>query len=308
MNRLKTESADCRNKYIDDTFLAEESNDKPEEMIEHQYTKLGAVCIYFVPLWLDNLNQSDIDMKKLLLISNSASQGQPYLGYAAEEIGRFLGPVGREVLFVPYAAITYSWDEYVDKVNKALGGVGVHVTGLHTCKEPLQAIASAQAIMVGGGNTWALLNELQDMGAIQLIRERVLLAEIPYVGWSAGSNLACPTIMTTNDMPICEPVSTDALGLISFQINPHYLDAHPEGYGGETREQRIREFVKYNPDHYVLGLREGSMLHITGDKIFLRGEHTARLFHYPLHYDNPLEVDPGTLEYSERELSSEIFK
>ena len=105
-------------------------------------------------------------MKKLLLISNSASQGQPYLGYAAEEIGRFLGPVAQDVLFVPYAAITCSWDEYVAKVNNALGGYGVNVTGLHTYEKPLQAIASAQAIMVGGGNTWALLKQLQDMGCL----------------------------------------------------------------------------------------------------------------------------------------------
>ena len=162
-------------------------------------------------------------MKKLLLISNSASQGQPYLGYAAEEIGRFLGPVAQDVLFVPYAAITYSWDEYVAKVNNALGGVGVNVTGLHTYDKPLQAIASAPAIMVGGGNTWALLKQLQDMGAMKLIRERVLEDGIPYVGWSAGSNLACPTIMTTNDMPICNPDTTQALGLISFQIRADAL-------------------------------------------------------------------------------------
>ena len=262
--------------------------------------KRGAVYFYFVPLRLDYLNHSSIDMKKLLLISNSASQGQPYLGYAAEEIGRFLGPVAQDVLFVPYAAITYSWDEYVAKVNNALGGVGVNVTGLHTCDKPLQAIASAQAIMVGGGNTWALLKQLQDMGAMKLIRERVLEDGIPYVGWSAGSNLACPTIMTTNDMPICNPDTTQALGLISFQINPHYLDAHPEGHGGETREQRIREFVKYNPNCDVLGLREGSMLHITGDKITLWGERTARLFNYPTFYDNPLEIEPGVLAYSEK--------
>lgn len=262
--------------------------------------KRGAVYFYFVPLRLDYLNQYSIDMKKLLLISNSASQGQPYLGYAAEEIGRFLGPVAQDVLFVPYAAITYSWDEYVAKVNNALGGVGVNVTGLHTYDKPLQAIASAQAIMVGGGNTWALLKQLQDMGAMKLIRERVLEDGVPYVGWSAGSNLACPTIMTTNDMPICNPDTTQALGLISFQINPHYLDAHPEGHGGETREQRIREFVKYNPNCDVLGLREGSMLHITGDKITLWGERTARLFNYPTFYDNPLEIEPGVLAYSEK--------
>lgn len=239
-------------------------------------------------------------MKKLLLISNSASQGQPYLAYAAEEIGQFLGPAGQEVLFVPYAAITYSYDEYVAKVNKALARVGVTVRGLHTYTEPLQAIASAKAIMVGGGNTFALLKQLQDMGALQIIRERVLQAGIPYVGWSAGSNLACPTIMTTNDMPICQPASFRALNMVDFQINPHYLDAHPEGHGGETREQRILEFITYNPDVYVVGLREGSMLQITGGEtndrteshIKLWGEKPARIFHYGKEI---VEIAPGEL-------------
>ena len=228
---------------------------------------------------------------KLLLISNSASPGESYLEKAKEDLGKLLNTkqVKENVLFVPYAAVTYSFDEYVTKVNAALEPVGIKVHGIHTCKSPIEAVREASAIFVGGGNTWQLTRMMQEQGLIEAIRERVKEG-IPYAGWSAGSNVACPTLSTTNDMPITEPQSFHALRLVPFQINPHYLDAHPADHGGETREMRIQEYIIANPDVYVAGLREGSRLLIEGDSIELRGEKPMRLFK---HGNEPREIKPG---------------
>lgn len=226
---------------------------------------------------------------RLLLISNSASPGETYLEKPGADIARHLGDAKGDVVFIPFAGVTMTFDDYVTKVNAALAPHGVKVRGIHTFDEPLRAIAEAKAIMIGGGNTFRLLKMMQESGIINAIRERVK-AGVPYVGWSAGANVACPTICTTNDMPIVEPLSFEALGFVPFQINPHYLDAHPEGHGGETREQRIREYLVANPGVRVVGLREGSRMFYEGDKLTLVGEHTARLF---LFGDEPREVAPS---------------
>jgi dipeptidase E len=133
------------------------------------------------------------------------------------------------------------------------------------------------AIVVGGGNTWQLLKMIQDLGLTEPIRKKVLEGT-PYIGWSAGSNLACPTLRTTNDMPVTEPRSFKAFGLVPFQINPHYLDANPMGHAGETREQRIEEFIHVNPGVYVVGLREGTMLLVENHRMKLIGPRKARIF------------------------------
>lgn len=216
---------------------------------------------------------------KLLLISNSASPGESYLEKPLQDIKRFLGAVTDNIIFIPFAGVTVEYDAYTAKVNNALAAIGLKVTGIHTCSNPIEAVMKASAIFVGGGNTFMLTRMMQQMGLIQAIRERVL-AGVPYIGWSAGSNVTCPTICTTNDMPIVEPESFRAFNLIPFQINPHYLDAHPDGHGGETREQRILEYIKANPHMYVAGLREGSRLWVEGEKIELLGERTMRLFKY----------------------------
>lgn len=215
--------------------------------------------------------------RRLLLISNSASPGEKYLERPAEDIASFFGDAKDDVVLIPYAAVTYSFDEYVDKVNKALGHLGVHVRGVHQSSDPKEAIRSAKGIFVGGGNTWQLLNMMQEQGLVEVIREEVMAGK-PYAGWSAGSNVACPTIMTTNDMPIVQPRSMNALNLVPFQINPHYLDAHPSDHGGETREVRILEFITANPDTYVAGLREGCRFMVEGERMTLRGEKSVRLF------------------------------
>ena len=152
---------------------------------------------------------------------------------------------------------------------------------------------NATAIIVGGGNTFHLLHHLYENDLLDVIRERVN-AGIPYLGWSAGSNVACPTIMTTNDMPIIRPRDFAALDLVSFQINPHYLDAHPSGHAGETREQRLLEYIEVNPDVFVLGLREGTMLKIDGPSVRLIGDKPVRVFRRG---SDPTEHDPGPLEF-----------
>ncbi|WP_329904748.1 dipeptidase PepE [Porphyromonas pogonae] len=232
---------------------------------------------------------------RLLLISNSAKPGQPYLGYATPFIHDFLGNTPKKILFIPFAAVTYGFDEYVTKVNNALKDTGHVAYGIHHEAQPLKAVMEAEAIMVGGGNTFRLLSMMQELGIIPAVRERVLSAGVPYLGWSAGANVACPTICTTNDMPIVQPLDFGAFNLIDFQINPHYLDAHPTNHGGETREQRINEYLVANPDKYVIGLRENTMLRVEGNEYELKGELDARVFHYG---DEPVEVAPSVLPHT----------
>lgn len=213
---------------------------------------------------------------KLLLISNSTNAGEAYLAYPQAQIGEFLTGID-EVAFVPYAAVTFSYDAYEAKVQDRFSALGIQVRSVHRAANPAEALAAAPAIVVGGGNTFHLLKRMQEEGLIEVIRRRVHEG-IPYVGWSAGSNVACPTIGTTNDMPIVEPRSFEATGLIPFQINPHYLDAHPDGHAGETREQRILEYIEANPDRYVVGLREGCMLRFENGVLQLIGPRPMRIF------------------------------
>lgn len=228
------------------------------------------------------------NMKRLLLISNSTTAGEPYLKYPIGRIGSFLAGV-RSVAFVPYAAVTFSYDEYEAKVQQRFDEIGIKVHSVHKASSPEEAIMQAEAICVGGGNTFALIKNMQEQGLVGAIASRVAEG-VPYVGWSAGSNVMCPTICTTNDMPIVQPQSFGAIGGIRFQINPHYLDAHPDGHAGETREQRILEYIEANPDMYVAGLREGCMLHVEGERIELIGPRPMRIFKKGI---EPYEVSVG---------------
>ena len=216
-------------------------------------------------------------MKRLLLISNSTMAGEPYLQYPLPYIKTFLGEKPVNAVFIPFAAVTFSYDEYETMVQERFSSLGYSITSIHHFDNPQEAVAKAEAIVVGGGNTWHLVRELHDRNLMTPIREAVLNGT-PYIGWSAGSNVACPTLRTTNDMPIIDPHGFDVLNLIPFQINPHYLDANPDGHAGETREQRIAEFIEINPDLFVLGLREGSMLQIEGNDIALKGLKPCRIF------------------------------
>lgn len=214
---------------------------------------------------------------KLLLISNSTNPGEAYLSYPKQNIKEFLGDKPAEVLFIPYAAVTFSYNEYEAKVNNALKDTGHQVKGIHHFADPVKAVKEAKAIAVGGGNTWKLVRTMRDNHLLEAIREKVL-AGTPYMGWSAGSNVACPTLRTTNDMPIIDPKGFDTLNLVPFQINPHYLDDNPANHGGETREVRIKEFIEQNKELYVVGLREGTMLRIEDKNIQLIGSRPARIF------------------------------
>ena len=189
----------------------------------------------------------------------------------------FLGSAVRRVLFVPFASVVGSEDDYLARMRKHIGPLGYDIESIHLAADPRQAVNRADAIAVGGGNTFHLLWGLYRTGVMELIRDRAK-AGMPYVGWSVGSNVACPTIRTTNDMPIVEPPTLNALGLVPFQINPHYTDAHLEGHMGETRDERLIEFIEVNPAVPVIGLREGTMLRIEGDEITLLGEKPARIF------------------------------
>lgn len=216
--------------------------------------------------------------KRLLLISNGSELvGDNPSEFFHSALRAFLGSSVRRVLFVPFAAVTRTEDEYAARVRKHFVPSGYEVESLHEAADARAAVEDADAIAVGGGNTFKLLRGLYDAGVVELVRERVE-AGMSYVGWSAGSNVACPTIMTTNDMPIVEPPSFRALDLVPFQINPHYTDYHPPGHMGETRDERLGEFVHVNPGVRVIGIREGTILRVEGEEIKLLGGKPARYF------------------------------
>jgi dipeptidase E len=225
---------------------------------------------------------------RLLLISNSTNPGEPYLDYPKNYIRDFLGKKPVNALFIPYAAVTFTYETYEAKVNERFMEIGHEVVSIHRFADPLAAVREAEAIVVGGGNTWKLLKTIRENNLIDTVREKIL-SGTPYIGWSAGSNLACPTIKTTNDMAVVEPDSFSAFNLIPFQINPHYLDSNPEGHAGETREQRIEEFIEVNPGIIVAGLREGCMLLLENNKIKLIGKRKVRIFKKGL---SPIELGP----------------
>ncbi|ACS84074.1 dipeptidase PepE [Musicola paradisiaca] len=213
---------------------------------------------------------------ELLLLSNSSLPDQPYLQHAVEPIGQQLAG-RRKVLFVPFAGVTQSWDAYTDKVRQALSALELDIVGIHTVEDPLAAVQSAEAIMVGGGNTFVLLKQCRERHLLGAIRRRVQQGA-PYIGWSAGANLACPSIRTTNDMPIADPGGFDALDLLAWQINPHFTNALPAGHQGETREQRIRELLCVEPALSVIGLPEGNWIQVSGEHAYLAGPNPTWLF------------------------------
>lgn len=224
---------------------------------------------------------------RLLLISNSTLFGSGYLDHAEAEVRDFLSDV-KQVLFVPFAIADR--DGYAAKARARFTAMGFELDSLHDAPDKQQAVGIAEAIFVGGGNTFRLLNALYEFKVLTAIKERVF-AGMPYLGASAGSNIAAPTIKTTNDMPIVQPPSFTALGLVSFQINPHYLDPDPNSrHMGETREERLLQYLEDNQTP-VIGLREGAMIRVEGGSALLKGSTGARIFRRGR---PPLEVLPGT--------------
>jgi len=212
---------------------------------------------------------------RLLLLSNSTLHGSGYLDHAEAEICDFLADV-RQVLFAPYAL--RQQDIYASKVAERFGSMGFQVHSLHCTPDPLAAVEEAQAIFIGGGNTFRLLKTLYERNLLQPIRCRVEEGCLRYMGVSAGANVACPTIRTTNDMPIVEPPSLRALGLVSFQINPHYADPDLNStLMSETRDERLLQYLEEN-ETPVVALREGAMLRLERGRLMLKGIAGGRIF------------------------------
>jgi len=226
----------------------------------------------------------------LLLLSNSTIPGQAYLGWPKAAIKEFLGEC-KKAVFVPYAAVTFSYDEYESMVKKAMDEIGLDVTSIHRFDDPVDVIMNAQSILIGGGNSFKLLNELYKNNIVEPIRRKVL-ENTPYIGWSAGSNVACQTIKTTNDMPIIEPPTFDGLRLVNLQINPHYTEQTIAGHGGESRLQRLLEYSSIN-NIPVLCLPEGSALKVEGDDWNLISSDPVKL----IRFGGKTELlQPGTLK------------
>ncbi len=207
---------------------------------------------------------------ELLLLSNSTMPGEAFFQWPRPYVTAFLE--GRKrVAFVPFAAPEEQQDAYAEKVAPVFAEMGAEIVPLHREADPVKALEGVDAVAVGGGNSFLLLRQLYRTGLVRGIGERVRRG-LPYVGWSAGANVACPSIMTTNDMPIVEVPTLRALHLVPFQINPHFTEDTIPGHGGESREQRIAEFLALNPNVPVVGLREGSLLHVKNGQATLAGK------------------------------------
>jgi len=216
-------------------------------------------------------------MKKILLASTSTLFGQGYLEYLLEELQSFFAEIST-ITFIPYARPGgISHEAYTQLAQTAFSKIDKKVVGLHSFKDPLEGVAQAEAIFTGGGNTFLLVQQLDELGLMNVLKEKIVQGT-PYLGTSAGSNIAGPSMRTTNDMPIVYPPGFDTLGVVDFNLNPHYLDPDAGSkHKGETRETRIREFHSFNSTP-VIGLREGNYIMIDGNQKTLKGEGTARIF------------------------------
>ncbi|MBU3821914.1 dipeptidase PepE [Flavobacteriaceae bacterium XHP0103] len=229
-------------------------------------------------------------MKNIIIASTSTLHGSEYLEYLLDELETFFKDAN-EIIFIPYARPSgISHENYTKKAAEAFTKINKQLIGLHTFKNPIAAIENAKAIFVGGGNTFVLLYQLYKNNLVSIL-SKTIKKGTPYLGTSAGSNICGLTIKTTNDMPIVYPPSFNALGVVPFNINPHYLDPDSNSkHMGETRETRINEFHHYNTPP-VVGLREGSWLHVQNNSIVLKGHLKARIFE---HNKTPYEVAPLT--------------
>ncbi|XP_039862230.1 alpha-aspartyl dipeptidase [Simochromis diagramma] len=228
--------------------------------------------------------------RRLLLVSNSTLHGSGYLDHCQQHISSFFGKDLKRVLFVPYAL--HDRDAYTKLARDKFKTLGYEVDSIHEASDPVDAVRKAEGIFIGGGNTFRLLKSLYDNKVVMEIRKRVMEDGVPYMGSSAGTNVATISISTTNDMPIVFPPSFSAIGLVPFNINPHYLDAdRTSRHMGETREQRIIQYHEEPDTPCVLGLREGSLLLVEGNKATLLGTTKARLF---TRKKPTVEYEPGS--------------
>jgi dipeptidase E len=228
-------------------------------------------------------------MKNMLLLSNSRMPATAYLEHAVDAISETLGDA-KNIVLIPYASVTIAWDSMAKNVRNALESLGIQIAAIHHFKDPVTALRECDAVMVNGGNTFNLLHHLRRKELIVPLRNEILKGK-PYIGWSAGSGICAPTIRTTNDMPIIDPLGMDALGVIDFQLNAHYSNAVPEGWMGETRDQRLAEFCALNSTVPVFGLPEGDWLRVRGDAITLHGAFAGKWFRAER---EPVAVAPDT--------------
>ncbi len=231
--------------------------------------------------------------KKLLLISNSRKYGCQYLEHVEGAIKDFLNTQVKKALFIPFAGITISFENFAQMTAERFRSMGYDMESIHESSDPQRACAEAEAIVIGGGNTFQLLKKLQEADLISPIRQAVDSGTL-LIGWSAGATICGLTIQTTNDMPVAWPKVPDALALVPFQINPHYTDEVPPGFSGESREKRIAEFISLHRKVYVVGLRENTMLEIRGQSVRLLGPHPTKVFFYgkpPEEYTSAQSLD-----------------
>ena len=230
-------------------------------------------------------------MKNIIIASTSTVHGGTYLSYLTEQLKKLYSETD-EILFIPYArpgGITH--DEYTKIASDYFSKININVVGLHTFKNPIEAIKNAKGVFVGGGNTFVLVSELYKNEVMQPLRE-IIFKGTPYLGTSAGSNICGITMGNTNDMPIMYPPSFKTLGVIPFNINPHYLDPDPDSkHMGETRETRIKEYHSQN-NIPVIGIREGGWIRVKGESIVLKGKLSARVFEQN---KKPIEIESGSL-------------
>jgi dipeptidase E len=230
-------------------------------------------------------------MKNLIVASTSTIHGGTYLSYLLPEIAQLFSET-EEILFIPYARPGgISHDKYTEIAQEAFSKIEKKIIGIHTLENPMEAIKNAKGIFIGGGNTFVLVSQLYKKNILEVLREAIFNG-LPYLGTSAGSNICGTTMNTTNDMPIVYPPSFKTLGVIPFNINPHYLDPNPTSkHMGETRETRINEFHTQSTIP-VIGIREGSWLQVKGNTILLKGSHTARVFEQN---KAPYEIETETI-------------
>ncbi len=222
-----------------------------------------------------------MELRNLLLISNSTNAGEKYLDWCKEMIADFCKESNiKKVLFIPYAGFAQGYDNYEKKVAELYKTFGVELYSIHHSLQPIKEVMQAECVAVGGGNTFYLVNQMQEQSVMQAIRERAF-AGMPYMGWSAGSNVAGLSLKTTNDMPIVEPKSFETMALVPFQINPHYTDFVDPKHGGETRDDRINEFIAANTSTYVAAIREATALRLNKGKLSLVGrDNKMKVFYH----------------------------
>ncbi|ENM5786747.1 dipeptidase PepE [Vibrio metoecus] len=207
-------------------------------------------------------------MNMLLFSNGKVSGNETLLQFGLEWIEAAIQRTGaKRFLFIPYAMIRGNYDDRLAQLEQVLNPLGAQVIGIHHAEDPVKAVEDADAFIVSGGNTWVLNKQLHDLGLVRPLRQAILKSNKLYVGWSAGTNIACPTIRTTNDMPIVSAAILPALNLVPFQINPHYIEAAISGHMGETRDERIEEFLIENPHEIVAGIPEGTLFEVDGDTL-----------------------------------------